>query len=679
MVTAYGTFNGRPDHRLALEFSVSRQEGNRSLIAWTLYAQRTGAWFGSFNLYAHDFAVNIGGRQTNGSATLGFTADRAQLTLASGEHWFDHDSAGSLSLNGWASMPNADQFGSAITSTERLDAPRLAKAPSAPGILGLSHQTSTGIRVTGIVPADNGSPITQWQFQVALDAAFTNRYSNTDHNGHILDLVGLAPGRRYYFRLRARNGVGWSVPSPVVDAYVGLSAPTLTDWMQIGDTLRATWDAPSDAVGVTGYRLQLATDAEFTKGIRYLDVGNVLTRTIANLEGGRRYWVRLAARTPAGLNAWSASRSAMLVLASGDLNGWTRTKSKPSSLAYFTDTGIRRGAVNGAQALHLESNGTGVGNTIPADTLGIQRRLTGLTPGATYRFTARMTGAYNTLTANRARTYRLEVDSLSAAPASLHAPRDSVDLPPVEFIARDTSAVLRIVLAEPLEVAPLDTGVERVAFHGIRVAELNTDYPQRLRNTVYESNLANHFDLACNSVGATWYVAKDGVTRFAPPASALPVSAVFADVTGEGYLEYVDIAAGYDTTTTVNRVEATNYGAGDDGLEQNDAVNADNAASQKIYGVLAARVDLNLWDQPPYHKALSARIQTMLADHAEPQLYVSEIRWNAQQDLAALTALEIGQRITVLYRGTEQDSQIVGLAHDIQPSRLITTLTLQKL
>lgn len=119
-------------------------------------------------------------------------------------------------------------------------------------------------------------------------------------------------------------------------------------------------------------------------------------------------------------------------------------------------------------------------------------------------------------------------------------------------------------------------------------------YPQRLRSTVYESSLANHFDLACNSVGAAWYADVNNITRFTTPASSQPVSAVFSDKARDGALLYVDIDAGYDTASLVNTLEITNHGIGEDGLADDEESTVTRPESVSLYGPRAEDIAVNI-------------------------------------------------------------------------------------
>lgn len=545
--------------------------------------------------------------------------------------------------------------------------------PSPPSSVTVDQITATSARYIFSGNGDGGSGIIEWQAQAATNAAFTANVQIIGSNGST-PFTGLLPGNTYHFRSRGRNAVGWSGWSNTISAYVGLPAPTLNTWAQNSSGgLVATWSAPSTTTGLTGYRLQVARDANFTNGVQNIDVGNVLTATATGLAGGRQYYARVAAVTAGGVNAYSSSLNTMLVLAAGDLDGWTRVGAKPANISYYTTEGIRRGVIGNSQGLYVESLSTGAA-TLTGGAFGIRKTVTGLTVGKAYRFEAGATLDGNPL----AKSYRLEVVSEvtgSAVTVSLLP----TSLGQVEFVADATSVVLRIMLASTVTVPGATDEVERVAFHSIKLLELATDYPQRLRETVFESNLANHLDLACNSVGASWYVGADGVTRFRLPGTALPVTAIFSDEDNDGHLHYIDTAAAYDTRSLVNRLDVTNYGVDAERKnEQNDELVKESEESIEEYGVKTERLETNLWSLPPYDESLNNRLDTILDAQDQAERLITSVTWNAQEDLAMASVLDVGQRITVRFNGTEQNSQIVAIQHDITPTRWLMNLDLRK-
>lgn len=543
-------------------------------------------------------------------------------------------------------------------------------APGAPVSVGVDEITATSARYRFSGTTDGGSGILEWQAQAATNAAFTSNVQTVGSNG-TTTFTGLLPGNTYYFRSRGRNAVGWSGWSNTISAYVGLPAPTLNTWAQNGTAhLVATWSAPSTTTGLTGYRLQVSRDANFSGTVYNYDLGNVLTLAVGGLAGGRIWYARVAAVTAGGVNAYSSSRSSMLVLDAGDLDGWTRFGTKPANITYVTAQGLRRGVSGTNQALWVESLSTGA-TSIAADVLGIEKTVSGLTIGKTYRFEARASIAGAPL----GTSYRLSVLTEGAA-AAVTVGADTA-LPYLDFVADATTARLRIALAAAVTVPGATDEVERIAFHTIRLTQAVTDYNQRLRETVYESSLANHLDLACNSVGASWYVGMDGVTRFRLPGSALPITAVFTDLPDDNALHYVDVAAEYNTRSLTNRLEVTNYGVDDARTnEENDELTVTSQASITKYGVKTERLETNLWSEVPYDESLADRLTEILDANDQAQRLIGSVKWNAQEDLAMAAVLDVGQRITVRFDGTEQDSQIVAIQHDITPERWLINLTL---
>lgn len=597
----------------------------------------------------------------NFSSTFG----ARDLNLESGSYTVTHNANGYLTVTIAASITPFGRSASAFSTAVAL--PRIPKTPSAPGTPSAGTPGATSVPLSWTAPTDDGgAAISSYTVEYATNSAFTAGVGSQSFPGTSGTVTGLTAGQTYYFRVRAVNAQGAGAWSGITSAAVLLPAPTFTSWVQnSAGELVGSWTPPSPATGLVGYRLQLARDVGFTTGVQNIDLGNVTSYAVAGLAGGRTWHARVAARTAAGANTYSAARSQLLVLDAGDLDGWTSYGTPPASIARYTTEGIRRGTIDGRQALLVESLATAAG-TLTADTIGIQRTVTGLTVGKAYRFSAYAQLADAAALANH---YRLAVVSETTG-SSVAITTSRASLGTIEFVADSTSATLRILLSQTVTVSAANDVVERVAFTEISLLELVTDYPVRLRETVYESNLANHFDLACNSVGASWYVAKDGVTRFRLPGSALPVSAVFSDVAGDGALHYVDVSASYDTRGMVNRLDVTNYGVTADGEnEQNDNLIVVEQPSIDLYGVRSSRLEVNLWSEAPYDESLADRLAELLADASEPRLFISSFRWNAQENPAAANALDVGQRITVRFKGIEQDSQIVSLQHVITPRR----------
>lgn len=670
---AVDVYSGRPSNDLILEVSRHSVSGNSTRWAWTLTARKFGVT--SYVLDSKPWSVNVEGDVWSGSSALDFrNTDR--IVLGSGvTGWKAHDGAGRLTVNFSAGHTVGSIFGGAYPSSS-FAADQLPTVPYAPKPLDITALSATSLRFR--FQNTGGGAASTWRHQIATAADFAAAsIVQTGTSGGTADVTGLTAGGRYWARARGENAFGVGAWSSALSITLPLLAPALVSWTQTPDgKMVAAWDAPVPATGLSGYRLQVARDAGFTVGVQNIEL-DAATRshTVSGGVGGRQYHARVAARSTGGLSAYSAALQLVLVLSAGDLDGWVRIGSKPAGLAWFTAEGIRRGTVGTSSALILETVATGAAN-VAADVMGIQRVVTGLTVGKAYRFEAsgQLTAAAPAVT-----DYRLRVLTESAGGVVTLA-EASTSLGYIEFVADASSVTLQILAAEALSVPAAADEIERAAFTGVKLLQLLTDYPVRLRETVYESNLANHFDLACNSVGGSWYVGKDGVTRFRLPGAALPVSATFTDRPAPGALHYIDVAAAYDTRGMVNRLDVTNMGVDEEReKEQNDDLVVTDPTSIGKYGVRSARLDTNLWSVAPYDESLTNRLQELLAGASEPRLFVSSVRWNAQENLAAANALDVGQRVLVQFNGSEQDSQIVALQHEITPRRWIITAELRRL
>jgi len=109
--------------------------------------------------------------------------------------------------------------------------------------------------------------------------------------------------------LAAVGGIGGTPPTQVT----GLAAGTIT-----GNSVALTWNAATDNVGVTGYRVQRATNSGFTTGVVTFLPGNVLATTVTGLSASTAYWFRVQAFDAEGNNGpYSASVSATTQASSG--------------------------------------------------------------------------------------------------------------------------------------------------------------------------------------------------------------------------------------------------------------------------------------------------------------------------------------------------------------------------
>ncbi len=188
----------------------------------------------------------------------------------------------------------------------------------------------TSITTTGFNANWNAfAGATGYYLDLATDGAFTNfvpGYNNKDvGNVTTLNITGLNPGNRYYYRLRSYNGGGTSDNSNTITVYMVPNAPVATLASNTTFTsFTANWNsslpaiifktgtikekdyAKTDAIA-QGYLLDVATDASFNNllaGFNNKNVGNVTSFDVTGLTFGI-YYYRLRAYNAGGTSVHS--------------------------------------------------------------------------------------------------------------------------------------------------------------------------------------------------------------------------------------------------------------------------------------------------------------------------------------------------------------------------------------
>lgn len=72
------------------------------------------------------------------------------------------------------------------------------------------------------------------------------------------------------------------------------------------------------------------------------------------------------------------------------------------------------------------------------------------------------------------------------------------------------------------------------------------------------------------------------------------------------------------------------------------------------------------------------RIAEILSGTSTPEQVITRVTWNAQDRPALAATLDVQDRISVAFQGQTQLSRIVGIRHDITPTRWLMTLELAK-
>lgn len=191
------------------------------------------------------------------------------------------------------------------------------------------------------------------------------------------------------------------------------------------------------------------------------------------------------------------------------------------------------------------------------------------------------------------------------------------------------------------------------------------------QDVAYTSSLASHFDLACQTVGANWYVDSGNVTRFRLPDDSTSSVGTFSDNLADAN-QYEDISIDSGTKQVVNVLKITNHGRGDDGNTYDIASTFEDSTSVAAWGARAASTDMCVYDADTL---LSGRATVLFDAFADPVREVNQIVWDGQQNTTLAASLDIQTPVTVLFGAETFGTRIVGLSHDIGPSWWTITIT----
>lgn len=516
-----------------------------------------------------------------------------------------------------------------------------------------------GYRTSGLV-ADPSSFV----FQVLATGSGTTTFlRNTAASGSIIStfdgttLSGQLPGRITYAQ----------VPS----------APTITSLTQTSPTeASVVWSAPSSDgdSAITGYRVDWSTESDFSADVHTSSVGNVLTTSLTGIDPGVDIHVRVAAINAVASSAgttsqYSSTEDLTMIADIGDIDGWASYGTDPSGVDPLVTGGLRRGTItplgDGTTGLIREYTCTGSGGPTTSGARGIQRTFTGLTVGETYR----LNGAALAMTATTPDTtkYRWAVVGIGAGDwGTISDDVTPADLAEYEFEATSTSHTVQI----QADAASWSTDgyFERVGFYKITLKLVPNPTDYFCQDLDLESSLANHYTVACATVGAAWWVGADNVTRFRQAADTPALVATLSDVDTPGTIPFIDVAATHSTKGIANILTVTNYGRPDD-----ETVTFTNDDSIAAWGPREARLSLSLYDADTY---LQDRADEVFTRMANPHRQVTSVTFNAQQNLALVAQFEIQARVAVTFEGVTETLRIVGVHHTITGGEWLIDLDL---
>lgn len=190
--------------------------GNRSRFGWEVHL-RTPRQYGTYDASSEQsWWANIGGIPLAGKWVL-LESERwnNHRIIASGSVWVSHDAEGFRP--GFASSAtlstNHSSVGSGGSGNAWVDAPRIAKKPTAPRNVRVADSKPTTLSIAWDAPADTrGAALTEYLVRYApASPADALPYTDVTVNASTLQATfgNLRPGTPYFVVVYAKNGATW--------------------------------------------------------------------------------------------------------------------------------------------------------------------------------------------------------------------------------------------------------------------------------------------------------------------------------------------------------------------------------------------------------------------------------------------------------------------------------------
>lgn len=183
-----------------------------------------------------------------------------------------------------------------------------ANVPTAPGV-SVSNVTTNSAKVNVSASDGRGSAVTSYLVQVSSTSSFNSIVATLGGTGTV---SGLSPNTPYWVRARAHNAVGDSAFSGTQTFTTGATVPGTPTGVGSNsitqNSANITFTAPGANGGsaITGYDVQLATDANFSVGIINKSV-TASPAAVTGLVPGTKYWARVRAKNAVGAGTYSGS------------------------------------------------------------------------------------------------------------------------------------------------------------------------------------------------------------------------------------------------------------------------------------------------------------------------------------------------------------------------------------
>ena len=182
--------------------------------------------------------------------------------------------------------------------------------PAAPTVTATVN-TSGSLDVTWVAPADNNSPITDYELQHREMGAITWMHTPNLGTSTRKTFTALTDGTVYEFQVRARNAIDWSdwsvmtTGTPMASAAVPAAPAEPMVTAASAESLDVTWVAPADnGSAIIDYGLQYKMTSSANWTIMTAAITRIST-TLSGLPAGTSYDVQVRARNLNGMSGWS--------------------------------------------------------------------------------------------------------------------------------------------------------------------------------------------------------------------------------------------------------------------------------------------------------------------------------------------------------------------------------------
>ncbi|QUE25333.1 minor tail protein [Microbacterium phage Fizzles] len=253
-----------------------------------------------------------------------------------------------------------------------------ATIPNAPTPATFSEVKHTSMRVSWQLAGDGGSPYNQILLRRSLTPDFAS-YVDYPLGANATSAVpgDLVPNTLYYWRVFARNALGYGPPSGTTSqrtASVPAAPGTPTATEITPNSVRLTWTIPANGgMPIDQMLLRRSTSADFSKDVVDTPLAaNATTAVATALNPGTTYYWRVYAHNVVGYSAPSGTRQATTQAAGAPSLTMTRTDTAssaaltvPSGISGFTKFSLQRRIVGQATIVTTDSA------TSPINTSGL--------------------------------------------------------------------------------------------------------------------------------------------------------------------------------------------------------------------------------------------------------------------------------------------------------------------